>query len=194
MRFRKTLSILLLAFLSLTAMAGSEAEEKQKPRETITCTAIMPAARGRMANVQMTFYINGYTSEEDLLKYREILKSDGEEKLRDAIKDLETGFFAPAGKLRTLANIIRTRPKEKGQLISIVTVRPLEFLEVYYGTRSRDYEFTIVQFDLDENGKGRGTMLVGAKLEFNEKGNLVIEQLGNLPVQLLGVHYKKKEQ
>ena len=194
MRFRKPLSLLLLAFLSLTALAGSETKEKQKPKETITCTAIMPAARGRMANVQMTFYINEYTSDEDVLKYAEILKTSGEEKLRDAIKDIEAGYFAPAGKLRTLANVIRTRPKDKGKLISIVTVREIQFLEAYYGTRSRDYEFTIVQFDLDENGKGRGTMLVGARLEFNQKGQLVIEQLGNLPVQLLGVKYTKKEQ
>jgi len=194
MKTKTTLILLLLTTLAATAVADSETKETLKPKETITCTAIMPTSRGRMASVPMTFYINGYTSDEDVLKYAEILKTGGEEKLRDAIKDLETGYFAPAGKTRTLANVIRTRPNEKGKLISIVTVRPIQFLEAYYGTRSRDYEFTFVQFNLDENGKGRGTMLVGAKLEFNEKGQLVIEQLGNIPVQLMGVTYKRKEQ
>jgi len=59
-----------------------------------------------------------------------------------------------------------------------VTARYLSFVELRYSGRSVDYPYTILQLELDQNGKGTGTAIGAAKVRFNKKkGTYEVESL-----------------
>ena len=73
----------------------------------------------------------------------------------------------------------------------MVTDRPISFVELYNGTRSRDYEFGVVQLDLDEKGNGEGAMLMATKIRFDRDNQLELEHYGIDPVRLANVRKEK---
>jgi hypothetical protein len=50
-----------------------------------------------------------------------------------------------------------------------------------------DYPFTIMELQLNQEGKGEGAIIGGAQLEFNEKGQLDIESYGHQYAKLVNV-------
>jgi len=84
--------------------------------------------------------------------------------------------------------------------IVLATDRPMGFLELSRGFRSRDYNVSLVVLDLDpETGEGEGTAMGGAELSIDKKtGRLQIEFAGTQPTRLANVKKlkakKKKSQ
>jgi hypothetical protein len=68
-----------------------------------------------------------------------------------------------------------------------MTPRPVPFFEAYRHGRSMDYPFTIIELQLNQEGKGEGSILGAAQLKFNEKGQLEIESYGNQYAKLANV-------
>jgi hypothetical protein len=70
------------------------------------------------------------------------------------------------------------------------------FGEAYYGTRSKDYEFGVVELKL--NADGEGATIPAARLSLDAEGKIVVETLpyATGPQRLLGVRQwkdKKKD-
>jgi hypothetical protein len=180
---KTTLTILMLALLTIAAVA----QEDEYQKERFTGTLVMTTTRASGANTQVTFNINGLTSNEEIQQYAQALKDGGPAALRKAIEKIEMGSFVPQGFTRAVINIARSFETEEGRVINLVIARRLNWMEAYYNTRSRDYDFSIIQLNLDPEGKGTGTMIVGARLKFNENNELVIEQYGTTPLRILNV-------
>ncbi len=165
--------------------------EEQDP-EVFTCNALVTAAPGSPATTRLTITIDAYTSDEDTLKYLEILKTSGQAGVRKALEKIEVGWVVPRGQLREPLNFARSIKVEGGRIINIVKTRYLRFLEFALGTpRSRDYDITFIQLKIDENGEGEGYMFAGTRLFINDENRLVLEQRGTTPVRLTSVKLKK---
>ena len=78
-------------------------------------------------------------------------------------------------------------PTANGRRILAVTQRPIAMAEAYGGTRSMDYKFGFIVFDLEGDKDGSGQMIVAAQLNVEKNGNLEIESYGVNPVRLMGV-------
>jgi len=186
-------SLLCVGFLTMcTSSPGVETQAGGNGAEVFTGNAIVSTTVAGGGTTRLTITINEYTSDEDILKFVEILKTEGPSGLRNALEKVSAGWIAPTGRVRETINIARSRPVEGGRLINIVKTRYLNFLEFALGTpRSREYEFSFIQLKLDEEGRGEGYMFAGAKIEFDSEGKLVLEQRGTVPIQIRGVRQTK---
>jgi len=140
-----------------------------------------------MVSRGFTLTIEGSTSDEDARKFARILKSQGENALLKAIAKEKKGTFALDGQLGHDINTVRTHQNPTGRTYTIVFERWLSFFEVRYGTRSEDYPFTYIELFIDETKGLGGTLLPAAKIRFNKKNTIDIENFGIYPAKLMGV-------
>ena len=188
---------LILILLVLGVGAGSvwsedkPKEEKKKKSEVYSATAFGVAGAAAGQSVSLTIYIDDYTTDAEAHELAQTLKTGGSDavlKAMDKIKP-KKGRIAVVGRTGQEISIIRSRPAGKGQRrIFLVLDRPISFLELRQGTRSRDYEFGVIELLVDEKGKGSGTALVAAKIKFTKQDTLEIEHYGVDPVRLVNVY------
>jgi len=189
-----SLSMLLcLSFLTVCASSPDvETQTEKEGTEVFTGNALVTTTAAAGSTTRLTITIEEYTSDEDIMKYIDILKTDGPEGLRKVLEKVSMGWIAPTGKVRETLNLARSRPVEGGRLINIIKTRHLRFIEFAMSTpRSREYEFTFIQLKLDEEGNGEGYMFAGTKIEFDSEGKLVLEQRGTAPILIRGVSRRK---
>ena len=114
-----------------------------------------------------------------------VLKKDGAEKLLDALQDTR-----PVGTIKTpdslgydLHYAHETALPDGGRRIVIATDRPIGFWEATRQPRTIDYPFTVIQMEIDKNGKGKGTMSYATKI-ISARDTIVLENFANQPVML----------
>ena len=190
---RRALGILVLLCCVLTlvwAQSGKAPEEK-KLNELYSSTAFARAAGGS-ATFGLSVYIDAYSPDNEIAQLAQTLRDKGNYELLNAVSKLKSkGRLSPTGRVGTDVKVIRVRQTEKGRRIFLVTDRPISFVELYNGTRSRDYEFGVVQLDLDEKGNGEGAMLVAMQIRFDKDNQLELEHYGIDPVRLANVRKEK---
>jgi hypothetical protein len=180
--------------LSLLMLIGGAlfAQESEKAPEVFVGNMLVTSTPAAGASTRFTLNIDQYTSDEDLMKYIEILKAEGPQGLRKVLEKVQIGWIAPRGKLREPVNLARSRPIEGGRMLYILKTRYLNFLEFALGTaRTREYDFTFMQIKLNEQGEGDGYLFLGTKIEINSENELSLEQYGTAPIAVRGVRLQK---
>jgi hypothetical protein len=69
----------------------------------------------------------------------------------------------------------------------LVTARAIRFGEFKRVRESSQYEYGLVEFLLDEKGRGEGRILPWVKIRINQQGGLEIESLGTSPIKLTNI-------
>jgi hypothetical protein len=175
----------LAAVLVLVSLSP---EMLAQEKEVFTCNALAVSAPGSPATTRLTISIDEYTSDQDRVKYLELLKTDGQAAVRKVMEKVQVGSIIPRGQLREPINFARSHNVEGGRIINIVKTRYLRFLEFAIGTpQSRDYDLTFIQLKIDENGVGEGYMFAGTRFFINEENRLIVEQRGTAPIKLTNV-------
>jgi hypothetical protein len=83
---------------------------------------------------------------------------------------------------------------EGGKRIVIATDRPISFWEARNQPRSIDYPFTLIQIQLDKDGKGEGKLSVATKINFDKKTNTIeLENYASEAVRLQNVKAEIKK-
>ncbi len=83
---------------------------------------------------------------------------------------------------------------EGGRRVVIATDRYIGFNEARNSGRSMDYPFTLMQFQLDKDGKGEGKMSVATKISFDkDKNTIELENYASEPVRLQNVKSEVKK-
>jgi hypothetical protein len=113
------------------------------------------------------------------------LKKDGADKLLDALQDTR-----PVGIIKTpdslgydLHYAHQTPLPDGGRRIVIATDRPIGFWEAANRPRTIDYPFTVIQMEIDKDGKGKGTLSYATKI-IPAGDTIVLENFGIQPVML----------
>ena len=179
--------LLCCGVIGAPAQADEKPQKEKKKREVYSATAMAVAGVAGGGTLSLTLYIDDYTTDEEAVQLAQTLKSGGSDALLKAMEKLNKGRVAVVGRTGNQVAIIRSRPTENGRRIIMVTDRPIGFLELRRGTRSRDYEFGVIELLLDEKGKGSGTALVAAKIKFTDKNTIEVEHYGTEPVRLVNV-------
>jgi hypothetical protein len=121
-----------------------------------------------------------------------VLQEGGSDALLAAMRKDIVGYFWTTKTIRYPINIASSFQTEKGRLVRMVTERPITFAEFAASTpRSRDYEFGVIEFLLNEKNKGEGTILGTAKVSIDKNGQVVVESLGTSPQQLINMKEEK---
>jgi len=189
--FGIALSVLFAAgslWTSAQTQDEQKIEKEKKKRETYTAVAIGTGGRVGGRSMNLNFYIDEYTTDDQVREYLGVLQEKGNDGLRRVLEKVKVGRVAPAATTGTDLAIARKLITDTGQeIIRVVSARPMPFLELYHGGRSTDYPFTIIELSLNPDGPGQGAVLGAAQLEFDDKGTLQIESYGNQYVKLTNV-------
>jgi hypothetical protein len=141
-----------------------------------------------MRSRTFTLTIDCTTPREEVSRLAGILKSDGQDGLLRAITQEKCGVIQIGTSVGHDVNTVSMTNTEEGeQKITMLFARWLEFFEVRYGTRSRNYPFTYIELFIDEKGKLEGMMIPAAKVRFKDDNTVEIENFAAFPARMTGV-------
>jgi hypothetical protein len=167
------------------------AKEKREPIEKFRANAF-DINRGRASSLDIVIY--EWTSPEERQALIETFVAEGSEALYDALDDVSVkGYLRLPHTLAYDMQYAWQFEVDGKRRIVLATDRPMTFLEISRGFRSRDYNVSLVMLDLDpETGEGEGTAMGGAELSIDkETGRLEIEFRGTQPTRLTKVKRQK---
>ena len=82
----------------------------------------------------------------------------------------------------------RTAASENGETVIIITDRPLSFFELRNSTRSTEYPFTVIRFQLNSQGRGQGDILLATKISAEKvTKDIAFENFGATPIKMQNV-------
>jgi hypothetical protein len=70
----------------------------------------------------------------------------------------------------------------------LATDRPISGWEAFHQPRTIDYPFTLIQLQLDRDGKGVGKASIATKITEDKDGTIELENFSSEPVMLNDVH------
>lgn len=175
----------VLAFvLSLLASAASgplaqEAAPAPAPaaKSELFTGTIMVINAPRSGVVRLKVTIDRWTTDDERKVLADALKTGGGDALSEAMDKMETGYVQIDNNLRWPIRTAATWKTDKGRMVRFTTNRPINFLETWNATRSRDYPFGLIELLLPPEGKGEGVLLVATQVQFNAEGRLEVKSL-----------------
>jgi hypothetical protein len=188
-----TLALVATALLLGSALCAhpSWAKETREPIETFRARAF-DMQRGAASFLDIVIY--EWTTPEERQALLRTFVEKGSEALYDALDDTsDKGYLRLPQTLGYEMKYAWQVEVEGKRRIVLATDRPMGFLELSRGFRSRDYNVSLVILELDpETGKGEGTAMGGAELVIDEEtGRLEIEFRGTQPTRLTNVEPRK---
>jgi len=175
--------------LGLAQVCAAPTEEKSESKvEHFTAVAMGTGGAVGGRSMSIDIHINEYTTDEEVLELSELLKEKGQDALRLRLEKVSRGRISPSGRVGNDLAVIRARPIQEGKRrIFLATARVMPWLELYISGRSRDYDIGMIILEVNNEGRGEGTVIAAGKLEFNEEGVLEVESFGNQYVRLVNV-------
>jgi hypothetical protein len=144
--------------------------------------------RTRTTSRTFTLTLNCTTPRAEVDRLAGILKSDGQDGLLRAISREKCGVIqVGAGVGRDINTVSITNTEEGERKITMLFERWLEFFEVRYGTRSRDYPFTYIELFVNDKGRLEGTMIPAARVRFIGENTIEIENFAAFPARMTGM-------
>ena len=134
--------------------------------------------------------VNRWSSDADRDRLMQVMFDKGPQRLLGALQDLpRMGYLRTPGHIGWDIQFARHMPaKDGGERIVLVTDRHMSFREIANRHRSVDYPFTVIELNLQPNGKGDGKMTVATKITGDRNGNVVtLENYEISPVLLTKV-------
>jgi hypothetical protein len=193
----------LVGLLLLGAVATVSAEEPQE-KETFMAT-VLQTANLRLpggGTFQITMNVEKWTSADERKRLLTVFKEGGSDALMKELRKMKAGYILPPAFARWPSwevDVASSIPQPGGgRIVRLFTERPIAFGEAYYNTRSKDYEFGIVELRLDAKGEGEGATIPAARLSLDDQGQIVVETTPYTtgPQKLIGVREwkdKKKD-
>lgn len=139
--------------------------------------------------------INEWTSAEERQKLIDYMKQEGTLNLDTKLQGLgEKGRMNPRAQMGINIRYAYQFVKDGGSTIILASDRPLSVGQAVDQTAaSRAHNITMVVIELDDNGEGAGTLVLGAELSFGKDGKLEVNTAGQNGVHLGGVRVLKNK-
>lgn len=165
----------------LVSVAGAAAEERY------TATAeFEPLRGGGTGRMTVEIVIRREADHAAALALKRVLADGGQAALLGAIRTRSDGMLR-LGPLEQPLNLIVASAADDGRRIAVATARRLQVEEINEGRDSLDYPFGVAVFEVDESGRGEGTLYPAAALRLDEDGRLQIDGYQSRPGRLLDV-------
>lgn len=190
MKTKRLIALFLFLVCSMSpAFSGStnkNAPQDRNERFSATLTVLSGPTAGRVRPV--TIYINDYSSDAEAAQLAGAFADGGSKALFKVLTKMKSkGRVAPTGSTGYQVRFIRSVQTPNGRKITMLTDRPISFLERYYGTRSSDYQYGLVELNLNDEGKGEGSLIWAAKVKSLSGNSIEVENFGIQPARLMAV-------
>lgn len=191
MNLFKSKAITILIVFLFSTMFMSFAQEKTTKKETFTGYVRMISGPKPGASFRLTMTVDRWSTDEERKILIKSLYEGGSDTLLKELRAMEAGNVKFTGTLSRRLNFAVKKKTEKGLFVRMILDRPVFFAEYKYKmTRVRDYEFAIIEFTIDEKGKGEGIVIPTARVKINKDGRIKVETLGLGPQKLIRVRNK----
>lgn len=174
------LIVIILLPVSLSAQDRGE--------EVIDATAQGTSTQmGRMISVKITIY--EFSTDEDRAILVEAYKKAQHQGLVNALSKMRSvGRIAITGTTGYDLSYIRLIKTETGRKIRFAANRMIRFGEAYYNSRSRDYDLTAGEIEINDSDKDKsgGVLMPAAQLIINKEGQLEFQLYQN-PWKLVNI-------
>lgn len=159
--------------------------------ERFTAQAVNMSNVGRPGAVgTVEIIINRYSTESERKRFLDALKEGGNDGLYQAfLKAPSIGKVGPTGRVGfDVRYAHEMKGEDGGRQVVIASDRRMSFMEAANRPRTVDYPFTVVQLQLDNDGKGEGKASFLTRIEINDKEQaIVLENFASQPVDLMAV-------
>ena len=186
--FRSFACAVLVGFTCFTGTA-------QNGRQTYTGTVLSYGIgfNTRTSSNPFTLIINNTTSDREVDRLAGVLQEGGQDKLLDAVHQIDLGSFSIGAGIGRTLNAVRIDEVDGKRRIRALFERWIRFGEIRGGYRSRDYPFGYIELFIDpRTGKGEGTLIEAAQIRWKRDKDsnqyvVEIENFGTFPARLMGV-------
>lgn len=180
-----------LACLSLLAAAPPALAQGQP--EVYNATATLKTAAGAALTAPVVVSISRWTTDAEREEVMGALKAGGTPALQKQIAGMPEAGFLQLGEVKTPIHFARTLPVGGGKVVTVATSKPVFFIGAGTpGAKAKaGYDVAVAIFQVDGAGKGdAGDLAPAAKVKFDDKGALVVEDYGAEAVRLMGIAKK----
>ena len=171
----------LLVVTMLAAEVAFAIPPDTRKTMTIDATAMGTSTQlGQVVNVKVTIY--EFSTEEDRAILIEAFKQGKQQGLVNALTKMKAvGRIAITGTPGYDLSFIRLIPTPTGRKIRFITNRQIRFGEAYYNTRSRDYDLTGGEIEINDSDKEKsgGILYPATKFVINKDGQLEFQLFKN---------------
>jgi hypothetical protein len=140
------------------------------------------------SNRDVTIVIYEYSTDQELQDLAQAFARRGKDGLRSALGKMKKGYMEAPGVAGNLS-VELAESKSLGAIRRLTIVADRGQASSYLG--GEEYPFTCVQLELDEQGNGKGEIVVYAKLGFNSVGQMTINRWNTRPFELVDVRSSK---
>lgn len=185
---RKVLSLAILA-IAIAGLSVASAVAQDQEKEQFNALAVH-LGTGPSGQTPMIIGIDRWTTDAEAETLLQAVQNNDHEALKKALDDQhETGYIRfPTVRSRfpsTRMNFARQFEKDGQRVIVMATNRPLAIFEIWNQTRSSDYDITLLELHLNEQGDGEGVLAAGVEIGYDaEKKQLVTKNWSSSPIQL----------
>ena len=190
---RAILAVAATALLMANSAAPSAQSNMAAP-EKYTAFAVNisnTTPRAKASPVDIT--INRWSTDAERDRLMSAFRENGQDGLLKELQKLPAvGGINTPGSLRYDIHFARQKEgPEKGKDIFLMTDRYISGFEAINRPRSIDYPFTLIQLQLDKDGKGVGKASIATKITQTDENTIELEDFANQPVMLNDVHPAK---
>ena len=187
-----TKKLLGTAVLLALLVVGTSAQTNGEP-EDFTAIAIANDNLGSGAGT-IAISIDRWSTDAERNTLITTLRERGPRAMMRELQDMR-----PAGYIRTpdslghpLHFVYSTLGEDGGRRIIALTDRPIGFWEAWENSRSTEYPFTVVQLNIDKNGRGSGTLSDATKIL--AYGDIIeLENFSSAPIRLTEIESTRDE-
>jgi hypothetical protein len=178
-----------LAGIGMLLPVAFKTSAQDKPeRETIQATA-MGQQRAMGKTFHITVNIESYSTPEDQNVLSDAFTNGGHNALVEALSKMKSkGKVAITGTLGYQIAYIRSFPTENGRRIRLITDRPIRFNEAYVNGRTKDYDLSALEINLNTDPKqSDGSLIVAGKFGIDKNKQVSFESYGSGPWRLVNI-------
>jgi hypothetical protein len=184
-------TVLAAAIVAAVFATSPAAQSNMARPEKFTAFAVdisNTAPRANATAVDIT--INRWSTDSERDQLLSVFREKGQDGLLSALQKLPVvGGIRTPSSLSYDLHFARQRPEaEGGRMVFLMTDRYVNAWEAINRPRRIDYPFTLIQLQLDKEGKGVGKASIATKITEAADGTIELENFASQPVMLNQVH------
>src|SRR5215207_1986469 len=175
-----------VSIVALTAAIPAAQSNMPRP-EKYTAFAVDTSNTAPRANATtVDIQINRWSTDAERDQLLQVFRDKGQDALLSALQKLPVvGAIRTPGSLNYDIHFARQRAEaEGGRMIFLMTDRYIWAWEAMNRPRTIDYPFTLIQLQLDKDGRGVGKASIATQITQEPDGTIVLENFSNQPVML----------
>ncbi|HWO02898.1 MAG TPA: hypothetical protein VNS63_26890 [Blastocatellia bacterium] len=189
MRTARVITLCFFLFFSASPILSRSISNPQETRtERFSASLVILSGPGSGKVVPITVYISDYSTDAEANQLAGAFADGGSKALFKVLTKMKSkSRVAPIGGVGYQFRFIRSVQTPNGRKILMLTDRPIGFLEAYYGTRSKDYKYGLIELNVNDEGKGEGSLIYAAKVKAISADTIEVENFGIQPARLTNV-------